>query len=66
MKQLTTLLMPSGLSLKIGQSVDMVSGTIEEPNARQVAAPKPAGPESALERLRRMHPEENAHAPDRR
>ncbi len=33
--------------LKVGQSVDIVSGTIEEPYARQVTAPKPAGPDTA-------------------
>ena len=35
------------IELKVGQSVDIVSGTIEEPYARQITAPKPAGPESA-------------------
>lgn len=29
------------IELKVGQSVDIVSGTIEEPFARQVTAPKP-------------------------
>jgi len=54
------------IDLKLGQSVDMVYGTIEKPGARQVTAPEPAGPEGALERLRRMHPEGNGNAPDRR
>lgn len=39
------------IELKVGQSVDIVSGTIEEPYARQVTVPKPepkpADPESA-------------------
>lgn len=35
------------IELKVGQSVDIVSGTIEEPYARQVTAPQPAGPEGA-------------------
>lgn len=33
------------IDLKVGQSVDIVSGTIEEPFARQVTAPKPAAAE---------------------
>ncbi len=35
------------IELKVGQSVDIVSGVIEEPFARQVTAPKPAAAESA-------------------
>lgn len=78
MKQMITLFTRTGLSrklpqsarsieLEVGQSADMVSGTIEEPHARQVTAPpEPAGAESALERLRRTRPEENTNAPDRR
>jgi hypothetical protein len=35
------------IELKAGQSVDIGSGVIEEPYARQVTAPKPAGAERA-------------------
>jgi hypothetical protein len=35
------------IELKAGQSVDLGSGTVEESFARQITAPKPAGPESA-------------------
>ncbi len=35
------------IDLKVGQSVDIVSGTIEEPFARQITATKPAAAESA-------------------
>lgn len=50
MKQLITLLMTSGLSFKIGQCVGMIPGTIEEPHAGQVTAPKPAGPAGAADK----------------
>jgi hypothetical protein len=46
---LSLQVLPSARSieLKVGQNVDMVSGTIEKAYARQVTAPQSAGPESA-------------------
>jgi hypothetical protein len=45
-----TLRMPQSdrpVELKVGQSLEIVSGTIEEPFSRSATAPQPAGPESA-------------------
>lgn len=40
----------SKTELKVGQSLEIVSGTIEEPYARRATAPKPASSESAAGR----------------